>query len=80
MGRIFKISDFYVLKGACLVFEKKYREAVEAFESAIKERVGEMVGVGDEDQLSLIENKKEIDTFSSQMKYNIILCYLNLGD
>lgn len=54
---------------------------MEAFESAVKERVGEMLGAGnDDDQLSLIENKKEIDTFRSQMKYNIILCYLNLGD
>ncbi len=34
----------------------------------------------DDDESNFIENKKEIDTFSNQVRYNLVLCYLNMHD
>lgn len=34
----------------------------------------------EEDEIAILENRREVDTFTNQMRYNKILCYLNMGD
>jgi hypothetical protein len=36
--------------------------------------------VDQDDEVGLIENKKDLDIFANQMKYNIVLCHINLND
>lgn len=55
-------------------------QAIEAFHNAIRERVAELKVGEDDDESNFIENKKEIDTFSNQVRYNLVLCYLNMHD
>lgn len=69
-----------MLKATCLVAEERYSQAVESFKNAIRERIDELRGAEDEDETGGQEIRKEIDTFANQMKYNLVLCYLNLGE
>lgn len=34
----------------------------------------------DDDEVGMIENKKDFETFANQMKYNIVICQLNLNN
>ena len=44
VGRIFKISDFYLLRATCLMLERKFEEAIEAFGISLKEKISEVKG------------------------------------
>ena len=41
VGRIFKVSDFYLLRATCLMLERKFEEAAEAFTISLKEKISE---------------------------------------
>jgi spore coat protein CotF len=53
---------------------------VSHFLLAIQEKSTELGQSEDEDESGMIENKKDLNTFTNQMRYNIVLCKMSLGE
>lgn len=79
LGRIFKRTDCHMLRGVCFVQEELYEQAVDCFERAVAEKDREVSRSEDLDEVARTENEKEVETFASQMRYNVVVCELAAG-